>query len=290
LSHNSSFFFLVTFDNNTNIIMTGNRRMSSQRAHTSQTTEINAPISVVWEHLSALDEWSQWNPSVRLPADYVLGQWCKAKIAVCNRTRTGRNSKGGDGEQKMATATKKRWMSTNCIVDEMGNGNEYSITWTVRRGFFKNVTSMKLSCGTCTRKTTLTHTQSIHGPPFSFPAMGLSSPRDLLTNSACINQCFKNHVECLHFQSLLMDASHRGMSCSNKSSAASSKKSSSHHPNLYHSSTSMTGREEEEEEEEEETTSDSGGFWTSSAQIRNAVVSQLVEEAVPASYCVMLKN
>lgn len=51
----------------------------------------------------------------------------------------------------------------------------------------------------------------------------------------------------------------------------------------------MTGREEEEEEEEE-TTSDSGGFWTSSAQIRNAVVSQLVEEAVPASYCVMLKN
>ncbi|KAG7344163.1 polyketide cyclase / dehydrase and lipid transport domain containing protein [Nitzschia inconspicua] len=245
--------------------------MSSQRFHSSQITEINAPISVVWEHLVAFDEWNQWNPSVRLPADFVLGQSCKAKLAA---PRTRQNSKGGQSEN---SSQQKRWISTSCTLDEVGNRKEYAVTWTTQRGFFKNTTSMKLTSFAGTRKTTLTHTQSIYGPRFSLNG----SPRDLLTNSSCINQCFKNHVECLHFQSLLMDASSRDMSCNtNKSNRTKVRKNNSQ------SSTSMTCPEDEEEEE----TVDSGDFWTSSARIRNAVVSQLVEEAVPEDYCVMLQT
>lgn len=261
--------------------MGGNSIMSSQRAYTSQTAEINVPISVAWDHLSAFDEWHQWNPSVRLPADYVLGQPCKAKIvASSTKRRNSANSKsGGDGgSEGKAVATppnKKRWTVTNCTIDEVGNLKHYAITWTIRRGLFKNVACMMLTSFAGTRKTTLTYTQSIQGPPFSLAG----SSRDLLMNSSCINQCFKNHVECLHFQSLLMDASSRNTS---GGGTYTHKKRIS-----CHSSTSLTGREEDEEES---TTADSEDFWTSSAQVRHAVVSQFVEEAVPDSYCVVLKS
>lgn len=250
-------------------IMFGNT-MSTQRLKSSQSTEIHAPISIVWEHLAAFDEWHQWNPSVRLPADYILGQCGKAKVAIHTNHRR-RNSKDGTPEEK-ASSGKKRWVSTSCTVDDVGKHNAFTITWTTWRGFFKNTTCMKLTCAAGTRKTTLTHSQVIYGPRFTLHG----SPRQLLTNSACINQCFKNHVECLHFQSLLMDASQRNMCC-NKST----RNNTNNHRTIHHSSTSLTGHDDMEED-----TVDSGGFWTSSAEVRNAVVSQLVEEAVPDNFCV----
>jgi hypothetical protein len=241
--------------------------LSTQRVQSSQSTEILAPISVVWEHLAAFDEWHQWNPSVRLPVEYVLGQRCKAKVAfhTNSKTRTGK----GKSSLEKAPSSKKRWVSTSCTVDDVGNHNEYTIIWKTRHRFFTKTTCMKLMCAVGTRKTTLTHSQTIYGPAFTLHG----TPRQLLTNSACINQCFKNHVECLHFQSLLMDASNRDMS--NKST----RKSSSTGRTIYHSSTSLTGHEDMEED-----TVDSRGFWTSSALVRNAVVCQLVEEAVTESY------
>jgi hypothetical protein len=246
-------------------IMVG-KGMSQQRFQSSQCTDILAPISIVWEHLAAFDEWQQWNPSVRLPADFVLGQWCKAKVA--SHTNHKRNTSRGGAAPEKATSGKKRWVSTNCSVDEVISHNEYTITWTTQSGFLKNTTCMKLTSADGTRKTTLTHSQTITGPPFTLRG----SPRQLLTNSACINQCFKNHVECLHFQSLLMDASNRNMSIPSTRSTTTTYKT------IHHSSTSLTGHEDMEEE-----TVDSGGFWTSSAQVRNAVVSQLVDELCPST-------
>jgi hypothetical protein len=167
--------------------------------------------------------------------------WGKGKLARHTNQKLGKIS--------------KRWISTCVTLEGLNN---YTLTWTSRRGFFTNTTCIKLNC-IGQRRTMLTHTQTVHGPMFSFGF----SPKVHLTNSSCINQCFKNHVESLHFRNLFVDLSSRGM----KSTA-----------------TMPCSDEEWSGSSSTET------FWQTSARFRQEVMSLLIEEVGPDHYCVALKE
>jgi hypothetical protein len=216
--------------------------MWSPRIHTKQTTEVNVPIDVVWEQLSDFRQWREWHPSLRLHNDDLILQeeaiWVQAKLA-CQGKGVG-----------CATRKTRTWMNVN-IAFQTVNRNEFTVSFTIKRGFSKNTTTMKLTA-LGSKKTLLTHTQDLRGSIVSFG----SSHRTLLINSFCINQSFKNHVECLHFQSLFSDMSTREMTP--KSYRLLEEQGSS--DCLCASSASSTD------------------FWQSSAALRKEVVSQFVED------------
>mmetsp|Transcript_16171 Transcript_16171/g.29022 ORF Transcript_16171/g.29022 Transcript_16171/m.29022 type:complete len:218 (+) Transcript_16171:134-787(+) len=208
----------------------------SPRMNSIQSTEINVPIDIVWENLSAFRTWKDWNTSLRFNGDslpwHERGEWGKARLACSQK-------KGALGENK------KVWMVVHVAFERVSR-EDYLVSWTMKRGFVRNTSFMKLT-PIGNKRTLLTYSQNMHGPLVTFGV----AHRKLMTNSSCVNQCFKNHVESLHFQNLLTDLSTREMT---------------------RSSATM------ESSVEEASLNSSSDFWQTPPHLRNEVVSLFVEE------------
>jgi hypothetical protein len=163
--------------------------LSSARGNSVQQCEINVPCHTVFQHLCDFAHWRDWNPCVRFCADLPLegGNWIKVKLASPPKRK-------GD---------KRRWNVVDFAINSV-NRTEYVVSWTTRLGFTSNTATVKLMA-LGAKRTLLTHTQSVRGPLVS---MG-DPVRILMTNAVCINQTLKNHVECIHFQAILMNLSTR---------------------------------------------------------------------------------
>ena len=165
---------------------------SSQRVQSSQSTEINVPIHIVWNRLTEFYKWREWNPSIRLTSELYEpkeGAWGKAGIVRRNNNK--------NGEKKLLKITQ----TFDKISREDG-----ILSWTMKKGFFHNRSCMTI-IPAGDKKAMLTYTQTIHGPVMSFG----NASQILMMNAACINGSFKNHVEQMYFQCLLNDVSTREM-------------------------------------------------------------------------------
>jgi hypothetical protein len=160
--------------------------LSPNRWNSSHTTAINAPISVVWDSLSDIHSW-EWNQWVRLDAQVV--------------------SSGVAGKAKVSNGKKRRWRVKDFAFGEVARDN-FTFSWTTDLGMCKCTNTMRL-IPVGDKKALLTHIQTFHGV---LPTLGLVLPfKKLKSYPFCMNEALKNHVESLHFNSLLMSLSTREM-------------------------------------------------------------------------------
>jgi hypothetical protein len=205
--------------------------VSSIRVNSAQECEINVPCDAVFKHLCDLDHWNDWNLAVRLSADAPLadGVWSKAIIVSPPKRKGDTTTRGTTVDFTVETIRRK----------------DFTFSWTTRLGRSRNTTTMKLT-PLGSKRTLLTHVQCVRGP---FVRLG-NPLRTLLTNSTCINQSLKNHVESLHFQAILMNVSTGDFAKPRTSSTSVESDGSDASP----------------------------GFWQSPHYLREEVVSQLLEE------------
>jgi hypothetical protein len=280
--------------------------MSGQQGNRTTTTEINVPVHIVWEYLSDLERWDEWNPCVRFSHGDV-----DAFFAAHEERRGGEGEGGDDGasstsgiprgnkcKAKLArydakengTAGSKRqktWLLVGCTIDRVSR-QDLVVSWTTYRGLLKNTTVMQL-LPSGNKRTLLKHTQTLQGPKLAAKLLGMNKHgRSLLTQSVCVDQSLKNHVECQYFQTLLTDLStslpHRYMAkylCNAPPSPTSSSSGKGtlkvafapgHHCDA--SSSTMTMRTEQ----------CSSDFWQTPESLRKAVISRFVEEEDVVEY------
>jgi hypothetical protein len=89
--------------------------------------------------------------------------------------------------------------------------DDFVFEWTTRLGLCNCTNTMELvSAGT--KRSQLRHTQTFQG---LLPGIGLGHPfKKLKSYALCMNEGLKNHVESLHFNSLLFNLSAREMTSS----------------------------------------------------------------------------
>ena len=275
---------------------------------TTTTTEINVPMHVVWETLSDLERWDDWNPCVRfnlndnrhhnhIDVDAFYDATSTATTTAGeNKNRPKAKKKGITGKAKLArwsdttpknsnksssrSNKKKSWLLVDCTVDTVSR-QDLVVSWTTYGGLHKNTTVMQLSPAPTgnSKRTLLRHTQTLHGGPPSLLSklLGVNKrAKSLLTQSVFIDQSLKNHVECQYFQALVTD-----MSTSMNHSPLSSPV-----PTIGGSKTTMKMRISNDlsstatmkTEQSCSLSSSSDYFWHSPEHLRKAIISRFVED------------
>ena len=283
---------------------------------TTTTTEINVPMHVVWETLSDLERWNDWNPCVRfnlndgrhhnnhidVDAFYDItsvastgekkdrskakrkGIAGKAKLARWSDTNT-QNSKSSRRDKK------KSWLLVDCTIDTVSR-QDFVVSWTTYGRFHKNTSVMQLSpaptgtnngsSSSCSSKRTLLkHTQTLRGGPLSplSKLLGLDKhAKSLLTQSVFVDQSLKNHVECQYFQALVTDMS-TSMNHSPFSSPVRTTGSGKTTMKMRISN-DLSSTATMKTEQSCSLSSSSDYFWHSPEPLRKAIISRFVEDDV----------
>jgi hypothetical protein len=160
--------------------------LSPSRWNSDHTTEINAPIDIVWESLSDIHSWG-WNKWIRLDAEVAMS--------------------GASGKASVSYDAKKRRKLCDFSFGKVTR-DDFVFEWRTSFGLCNCTNTMELvSVGT--KRSQLRHTQTFQG---LLPGIGMGHPfKKLKSHALCMNEGLKNHVESLHFNSLLFNISAREM-------------------------------------------------------------------------------
>ena len=161
--------------------------MSPSRWNNEFETLINAPAHIVWEALVDIRSWD-WSKNMRL-------------YAKCVKT-----GEPGIMKERLYYG-KKRSKVVNFVFNEV-NRKDLTISWCARMFFSRSIHTLQLV--PIDKKTTLL--RHIHKLRGVLPCLGIGLPyKKMNQNSLCMNESLKNHVESVHFNSLIFSISSRSM-------------------------------------------------------------------------------